>query len=108
MFLCDIQCKLRTFSILTFENESHFKNEYRFLAESTKIENATFPYKTAMSEASVKANSVEIFGQKGVLRSFTKFTGKHLHQCSVSFLIKLLAHACDFIKKRDSGAGFML
>ena len=99
---------LERFQYLLLKTKAILKNEYRFLAESTKIENATFPYKTAMSEASVKANSVEIFGQKGVLRSFTKFTGKHLHQCSVSFLIKLLAHACDFIKKRDSGAGFLL
>ena len=39
---------VETFSILTFENETFFKKlEYRFLAESTKIENATFPYKTA-------------------------------------------------------------
>ena len=30
------------------------KLEYRFLVESYKIENATFPYKTALSEASVK------------------------------------------------------
>ena len=30
--------------------------EYRFLIESTKIENATFPWKTALSEASVKEN----------------------------------------------------
>ena len=27
------------------------KLEYRFLVESTKIESATFPYKTAVSEA---------------------------------------------------------
>ena len=82
MFLCDIQWKLRTFSILTFENESLFKKlEFRFLAESTKTENATMPYKTAMSKASVKANSVERFCKKGVLRSFTKVTGKHLPQC---------------------------
>ena len=51
MFLCDMQWKLWTFSILTFENETFFKKlEFRFLAESNKIENATFPYKTAMSE----------------------------------------------------------
>ena len=37
------------------ENENHFqKLEYRFLVESTKIENASFPYKTAISETSVK------------------------------------------------------
>ena len=35
---------------------------------------------------------------KGVLRNFTKFTGKHL--CQSLFLIKLQAEACNFIKKR--------
>ena len=39
------------------ENEILFiKVEYRFLVESTKIENATFPYKTALSEGNVNAN----------------------------------------------------
>ena len=32
------------------------KLEYRFLVESTKIENALFPCKTALSEANVKTN----------------------------------------------------
>ena len=31
------------------------KLEYRFLVERTKIEKASFPYKTAISEANVKA-----------------------------------------------------
>ena len=30
--------------------------EHRFLGESTKIENASFPYKTAPSEANFKTN----------------------------------------------------
>ena len=30
--------------------------EYRFLVENTKIENASLPYKTSMSEANVKTN----------------------------------------------------
>ena len=39
------------------ENENLFqKLEYRLLVESTKIENTSFPYKTAMSEAHVKTN----------------------------------------------------
>ena len=38
------------------ENENLFQLEYRFLVESTKIENASFPYKTAISEANVKTN----------------------------------------------------
>ena len=32
--------------------------EYRFLVETTKIENTSFPFKTALSEASVKTNSI--------------------------------------------------
>ena len=41
-----------------FEKEKTFskKLEYRFLVESTKIENASVPYKTAISEANVKTN----------------------------------------------------
>ena len=52
--------------------------EYRFLAENTKTENATFPYQTAMSEANVKRNKmvstnrmgrqVEYGGQNGPIR----------------------------------------
>ena len=34
------------------------KLEYCFLVESTKIENASFPYKTAISETNVKTNKV--------------------------------------------------
>ena len=39
----------------------------------------------------------KVFCKKGVLRNFTTFTGKHL--CRASFLIKLQAWACNFIKK---------
>ena len=43
-------CKTKTF----------FKKlEYRFLVESTKIENASFPYKTALSKTNVKTNRTE-------------------------------------------------
>ena len=34
------------------------KLEHLFLVESTKIENITFPYKTALSEANVKTNRI--------------------------------------------------
>ena len=33
--------------------------EYRFLVESTKIDNITFSYKTALSKAIVKTNRME-------------------------------------------------
>ena len=51
---------LNDFNTLTlkqifWKTKTFFKKlEYRFLVESTKIENASFPYKTAISEASVK------------------------------------------------------
>ena len=39
------------------ENETFFKNlGHRFLVERSKIENASFPYKTVISEANVKTN----------------------------------------------------
>ena len=39
------------------KNEKFFlKTEVFFLVESTKIENATFPYKTLLTEANVKTN----------------------------------------------------
>ena len=40
------------------ENENE-KLIYRFLVETTKIENTSFPFKTALSEANVKANRIE-------------------------------------------------
>ena len=41
------------------ENENFFqKPGVPFLVESTKIENASFPYKTAISEANVKTNKM--------------------------------------------------
>ena len=40
-----------------WKTKSFFKNlEYRFVVESTRIESVTFPCKTAISEANVKAN----------------------------------------------------
>ena len=55
---------LNVFNTLTlkqifWKTKTFFKKlEYRFLVESTKIENASFPYKTAISEANVKTNKI--------------------------------------------------
>ena len=44
-----------TLKQIFWKTKFFFKNlEYHFLVESTKIENALFPYKTAKSEANVK------------------------------------------------------
>ena len=55
MFLYDNQWKFGTFSIL-FKKMFSKKLEYHFLAESTKIETVSFPYKTAILEANVKTS----------------------------------------------------
>ena len=45
------------FEINFLENEIFFeKMEYRFLVESTDIENASLPYKTVVLETNVKTN----------------------------------------------------
>ena len=55
---------LNVFNTLTlkqilWKTKTFFKKlSYRFLVESTKIENASFPYKTAVSEASIKTNKI--------------------------------------------------
>ena len=62
MFLCDNQLKFQTFSILNFEtnfleNKNLFqKTGVPFFFETTKIENTSFPFKTALSEANFKTN----------------------------------------------------
>ena len=46
-----------TLKYIFWKRQTIFKNlEYRFLVESTKIDNKTFPYKTALSAANVKPN----------------------------------------------------
>ena len=48
-----------TLKQIFWKTKTFFKKlEHRFLVESTKIENASFPYKSAISEANVKTNSM--------------------------------------------------
>ena len=61
-FCVAISGNFEQFQYLTLKQTSRktktfFKKlEYSFLVESTKIRNASFPYKTAISEATVKTN----------------------------------------------------
>ena len=48
-----------TLKQILWKTKTFFKKlEYRFLVETTKIENTSFPFKTALSEANVKRNSM--------------------------------------------------
>ena len=56
--ISNIFCTL-TLKQIFWRTQTIFKKlEYRFLVESTEIDNATFPYKTALSEANVKTNKM--------------------------------------------------
>ena len=46
----------KRFQYFNFETNFLEKMEYRFIVETTKIENASIPFKTALSEAKVKTN----------------------------------------------------
>ena len=50
------RCQYFNFETNFLENENLFQKTDRFLAETTKIENTSFPFKTALSEANVKTN----------------------------------------------------
>ena len=61
-----------------WKTKTLFKNlEYCFLIESTKIENATFPYNIALSEANIKTNKMVVqngpITNNGVLPVFVLF-----------------------------------
>ena len=66
------------FQYINFEtnflkNQNPFRKlEYRFLVDSTKIENATFPYKAALPEGNVKTNRMGST-KTGVLPVTTSF-----------------------------------
>ena len=68
MFLYDSEMKsvkvsnvfnTSTLKQIFWKKKSFFKKvEYRFVVEATKIENKPFSFKTALSEANVKTNSM--------------------------------------------------
>ena len=55
------------------------KLKYRFLVENTNIENASFPYKTAISEVNVKTNKMVT----------TKWTHQNERSCASDYFIFL-------------------
>ena len=85
---------LERFQYLNFEtdfleNENFFKKlEYRFLAESTNIENASFPYKTAISEASLKTN--RMVSTKQIYRKKLSFARNQFIFLKILFQFKKL------------------
>ena len=69
------------------------KLKYRFLAENTKIENASFPYKTAISETYAKTNKMVT----------TKWTYHKEPSIDSNYLIflKILFQLKNFLERAD-------
>ena len=85
-----------TLKQIFWKTKTFFKKlEYRFLVESTKIENASFPYKTAISEANVKTN--RMVTTKWVYHRERSFVSNYFIFLKVLFQFKNLLHRVDFM-----------
>ena len=72
------------------KNENLFKKmENRFLVESDRIENATFSYKTALTEANVKTN--RMVSTKWTYHKEQSFASNYLNFSKILFQFKNLA-----------------
>ena len=66
-----------TLKRIFWKTETFFKKlEYRFLVEATKIENTSFPFKTALSEVNVKTNRMT--AEKWTYRKKWSFASNYL------------------------------
>ena len=71
------------------------KLEYRFLVESTKINNITFPYKTALSEANVKTNRMG--STKLTYHKERSFASNHFPFSKILFQFRKLVYRVDLM-----------
>ena len=71
------------------------KLEYCFLVESTKIDNITFPYKTALSEANVKTNRMG--STKLTYHKERSFASNHFPFSKILFQFRNLVYRVDLM-----------
>ena len=74
------------------------KLEYRFLVESTKIENASFPYKTTISEANVKPN--KMVTKKWTYHKERSFASNYFIFLKILFKFKNLLYRVDLLHQQ--------
>ena len=91
------ECYIATWKLLVKQCLSSLKQPLSGLLKAL----LQLPFlKSYVSSTSLPRNSrPDVFCRKGVLRNFTKFTGKYLCQQSL-FSIKLQTDACSLLKKR--------
>ena len=71
------------------------KLECCFLVKSTKIENRTFPYKTALLEANVKTN--RLGSTKLTYHKEQSFTNNHFPFSKILFQLRNLVYRVDLV-----------
>ena len=82
-------CNTLTLKQIFWKTKKFFKKlEYHFLIESRKIENAPFPYKTALSEANVKTN--KMVSTKGTYQKERSFASNCFNFLKILFRYKNL------------------
>ena len=90
-----------TLKQIFWKTKTFFKKlEYYFLHESTKIENASFPYKTVMSEANVQTNRME--GTKWTYHKERSFASNCFFLKKVLFQCKKLLQRVDLMYQQPS------
>ena len=82
------------------ENKTFFKKlEYHYLVESTKIENLSFPYKTASSEINVKTS--KMVSTKWAYHKERRFASNYFIFLKNLFQLKNLLWKVDLMYKRQ-------
>ena len=78
------------------KNANTFKKlEYSFLVERTKIDNITFPYKTALSKANLKTNRMG--STKLTHHKEQSFASNHFPFWNILFQFRNLVYRVDFM-----------
>ena len=76
------------------------KLKYRFLVESIKIESASFPYKTALPEATVKAN--RMVSKKWTYHKERSFASYYFIFLKILFQFKNLFQRVDLMHQQPN------
>ena len=85
-----------TLKQIFWKTKTFFKKlEYCFLVESTKIENASFPYKSAISEANVKTN--RMVTTKWTYHKERSFASNYFIFLKILFQFKNFLHWLDLM-----------
>ena len=96
MLLCDNHGNFNDFNNKFSEKRKLVKKlEYRFLVESFKIDNITFPYKTALSEPNVRTNRMG--STKLTYHKVRSFASNHFPFLKILFQFRNLVYRVDLM-----------